>query len=368
LQRFDRDVAAYKPKYVTILLGMNDGHYIPFDQATFDTYQKDMQEVLKRITDAGATPIPMTPTMFDARLSRQSKGWMSDDAKTLYNSVLAYYGTWLRDVAMENGYGFVDMWGPLNTITMQQRKTDPGFTLIADAVHPGPDGQLVMAAAVINDLGLPRRVSTIRLTRDAGGQFVPLNPQGGSLSDLVTGPEKIEFTWTGESLPWVVPADAARGAELTNMARRWSSESLEVHMLAPGRYTVTIDGTEVGTYPAEALERHIELGGNAKTPQYQQALEVAMLNKRRAEGPLKKLRDSWGQYQAYARTKKDAEAKPDDEAVQKRLQELEAAVADLDQRVERFNAEAKAIEDEIFTKNQPSPHRYVIQRVAGTNE
>jgi lysophospholipase L1-like esterase len=25
LQRFDRDVAAYKPKYVTVLLGMNDG-------------------------------------------------------------------------------------------------------------------------------------------------------------------------------------------------------------------------------------------------------------------------------------------------------------------------------------------------------
>ncbi len=31
LARFDRDVAAYKPKYVTILLGMNDGHYKSFD-------------------------------------------------------------------------------------------------------------------------------------------------------------------------------------------------------------------------------------------------------------------------------------------------------------------------------------------------
>lgn len=39
LRRFDEDVAAFKPKYVTILLGMNDGTYRDFDKATFDTYQ-----------------------------------------------------------------------------------------------------------------------------------------------------------------------------------------------------------------------------------------------------------------------------------------------------------------------------------------
>ena len=39
LARFDADVAAYKPKYVTILLGMNDGSYQPFNQDIFDTYK-----------------------------------------------------------------------------------------------------------------------------------------------------------------------------------------------------------------------------------------------------------------------------------------------------------------------------------------
>ena len=34
-QRFDRDIAAYKPKYVTILLGMNDGSYTDFNQEIF---------------------------------------------------------------------------------------------------------------------------------------------------------------------------------------------------------------------------------------------------------------------------------------------------------------------------------------------
>src|SRR5262249_30325371 len=41
LTRFDEDVAKYKPNYVTILLGMNDGSYRDFDKAVFDTYQTD---------------------------------------------------------------------------------------------------------------------------------------------------------------------------------------------------------------------------------------------------------------------------------------------------------------------------------------
>ena len=42
LDRFEEDVAVYKPKYVTMLLGMNDGTYRDFDQQIFDTYQQDM--------------------------------------------------------------------------------------------------------------------------------------------------------------------------------------------------------------------------------------------------------------------------------------------------------------------------------------
>src|SRR4030095_3860389 len=36
--RFDEDVAAFKPKYVTMLLGMNDGAYRDFDKTVFDNY------------------------------------------------------------------------------------------------------------------------------------------------------------------------------------------------------------------------------------------------------------------------------------------------------------------------------------------
>src|SRR5580692_7873005 len=37
-QRLDRDVFAYHPTVVTILLGMNDGEYRPFDALLFEKY------------------------------------------------------------------------------------------------------------------------------------------------------------------------------------------------------------------------------------------------------------------------------------------------------------------------------------------
>jgi lysophospholipase L1-like esterase len=399
LQRFDKDVAAYKPKYVTVLLGMNDGTYRAYDDATFKTYQKDMTEVLKRITDIGATPILMTPTMFDARADRDNpRSNKTPENRALYNSTLAYYGTWLREVAQENGWGFVDMWTPLNALTMEQRKTDATFTMIKDAVHPGDAGQLVMAVAIINDIAPSRRVSAITINRNPAGQFKAGKPAGGTLTDLVAGSEKVEFTWTADSLPWVVPAKAEVGVKLTKMGHKLGSESLQIVGLEPGQYALSIDGTEVGTYSADALGRRVELQGNDKTPQYQQALEVAMLNEKRNKGPYEGQTDGpehmkrnlWGKFQGYAREKQRLEdeakkleeeeaKKPEDEAQKQKVEaqkqkveaqkqkveELAKALENIDEQVAKFNEQAKAIEDEIFQKNQPKPRKYVLKKVEG---
>jgi lysophospholipase L1-like esterase len=108
LTRFDEDVAPYKPKYVTILLGMNDGSYRDFDKAVFDTYQAGMTTILEKISALGATAVPMTPTMFDSRAKRMKLS-MDEPRNTYYNGVLALYGAWLREVAEVRGLGFVDM-------------------------------------------------------------------------------------------------------------------------------------------------------------------------------------------------------------------------------------------------------------------
>lgn len=199
LARFDEDVAAFKPKYVTILLGMNDGSYQPFNQEIFETYRQDMTTLLEKLDAIGARSILMTPTMFDSRAARAGKRQRDPDMLRLYNSVLTYYGTWLRELAVDEGRGFVDMWGPLNNITLEQRKADPKFTMIADAIHPGPNGQVVMATAIVNDMGLPRQVSNIQIV--GGGKKPVVRASGGKVTDLSWGDAEVSFIWTANSLP-----------------------------------------------------------------------------------------------------------------------------------------------------------------------
>jgi len=361
LQRFDRDVAAYKPKYVTILLGMNDGRYQPYDEETFQIYRKDMTEIIHRITAIKATPILITPTMFDSRAKRirKSKWASSPETLRLYNSVLSFYGTWLREVAVDNGYGFVDMFSPLCNITLQQRKIHPEFQMIPDGVHPSAPGQVVMAVAILQDMGSKRSVSVIRLQKGKKTQ----RTSGGKLSDLAWTEEGVTFTWLADSLPWVVPEEAQLGAKLTKLGHRMSREALEINDLASGWYQLSIDDQPVGIYSSAVLSRFIELENNPKTPQYQQALAVAELNRQRNAGPVHALRGEWSLFQQYSRVGAESKKSPKDAVLAKRLIALGKRLEGRETRIKKHEQAANIFEDKIFQINQPKPHRYVFKRV-----
>src|SRR2546430_5859453 len=47
--RLKRDVVAYNPTVMTIMLGMNDASYRPFDQAIFDTYRTGYQHIVDSV-------------------------------------------------------------------------------------------------------------------------------------------------------------------------------------------------------------------------------------------------------------------------------------------------------------------------------
>lgn len=362
LQRFDRDVAEYKPKYVTVLLGMNDGQYQPFQQQIFETYQNDMREVIDRIKQAGAVPILMTPTMFDARAARMRNPKDSAGKLEIYNSVLAYYGQWLREVATRNGHGFVDMYSPLNNLTLQERKTDPRFTMIKDAVHPDAPGQLVMAYALIEDMGLRSPLSNIRILSGRGGK-PRAQVSGGTIEGLKVSETGVEFTFKADALPWVLPEEARQGADLLRLGHRASREALEIHNLPEGQYELSIDGQPVGVYSTAQLARHVELQGNAKTPQYQQALKVAELNKERNSGPVRSLRNEWLTFQMHARLAKSLKDKPDNKKLEEQVAKLAQQLENQEQRLREHEAAAKKMEDQIFAINQPPSRRYVLKRI-----
>ena len=358
LNRFEDDVAAFKPKYVTMLLGMNDGGYKGFDQPTFDTYQADMTTLLDKIEALGAKAIPMTPTMFDSR-AKKMKGDNAEPRNTLYNGVLSFYGSWLREQSLNRGLGFVDMWSPLNNLTFEQRKKTANWTMIGDAVHPGAVGQTVMAAAIISDVVPRSTVSQTVITADAAK---PLSTAANAkVSDLKVEGGKVTFTLLANSLPWVLPPDTAEGQTLTHIGHRYGNEKLSVRQLPVGKYEVKIDGIAIGQFTDAQLSTGVELEGNEKTPQFQQALKVAMLNKDRNDKAYRNIRNLYGSLKG----KRNALAKLDPNAPDAAAKKEEFAKwhADMKSQVAVLLDEARKIEDQIYTENQPKPRAYEVTKL-----
>jgi len=358
LVRFDDDVAAFKPRYVTILLGRTDGCYRDFDKNIFDIYQRDMTALLDRLKAIGALAVPVTPTMHDSRAARL-RGKGSEPRDTYYNGVLSLYGAWLREVAQVRGLGFVDMYSPLNQITLAERKKDANFTLIKDAVHPGEPGQVIMAAAILADMVPRSSVSSIVIQQKAG-KLVATGT--GKIADFKADDKGGSFTFTAKALPWVLPPEAELGCNLTHAGHRYGIESFAARNLKPGRYELKIDGQSVGTWTDSQLAFRLELEGNKKTPQYQQALHVALLNKDRNDKAVRPLRSLWAQLKIRRRqlTLHTSDAA---QLAAKKAQFEKWFANEFQPGVVKLQKLAKDYEGQIYQANQPVARKYELVRV-----
>ncbi len=354
LARFEEDVKAQQPDYVTVLLGMNDGTYRHFDRETFDRYETDMTTVIEKIGEAQATAILMGPSMYDARVSMERPPrWVADDPAQVkqvtgyYSAVLAFYGAWCRDQATHRGLGYVDMQGPMEQLTRAQRITEPGFTMIPDAVHPDANGQAVMAFCLLEQMRAQRQVTAVTARRVRGKWRVTSGT--GEISDVSGDDDRLTFSFHASALPWVVPPEAAQGFAMTKAGHKLSNERLVVSGLAPGRYDLLIDGTKVGTYPYTQLGAKIELQANSATPQYQQALAVAKLNQERNEKAIHPLRNTWAQLRnKFTRPGKIGT----DEYAEYRVS--------FDKEITQLNRLAVDYEEKIYQANQPQTRTYEI--------
>jgi len=368
LHRFEEDIARFKPKYASILIGMNDGRYTPFENEIFNTYKKDMTMLLDNLEQRNIIPIVMTPTMFDLRPALKGDNWLdADDINNIhYNATLSFFGAWLYQIANERGYGFVNMFEPLNRITRENRKDNADFTMIADAVHPGEGGQLVMALALLIDIEADPVVSTIHLDyQDDTWETIQLI--NGKLETL--GGDNIKFDFTSGSLPWVVPEEASQGFKLTNASEMMSQETIRITGLDPGKYTLQIDGKAIGNYSYLQFAQGIDLAENYSTPQHQQAAKIAQLNKKRNEETIKPMRDLW-LARKFVRKFIESPDNFDDEEEKDEIREWlaeEFGLTDLEQFLEVFpgkldplKQKASEIEDQIYNLNQPVTHIYEI--------
>ncbi|MDP6633396.1 MAG: SGNH/GDSL hydrolase family protein [Phycisphaerae bacterium] len=355
VSRFDADVAVFKPKYVTVLLGMNDGLYKHFDHETFASYEKDMTTVRKKIAAIGAKAILMGPTMYDSRVSEtRPPRWIAGNPEQVkavtayYSAVLAFYGAWCRDQAVRYGQGYVDMATFMGNLTQKQQAENPKFTMIPDAVHPDAGGQAVMAFAVLDQMNAAAQVSAVVINQRKGRWKAYV--RNGEVSDIKAEGDGLSFVFKAKALPWVLPSEAKLGYELTKAGHKKSNERITISGLKPGRYDLIIDDVVVGTYPHNRLAAKIELQSNEKTPQYQQALKVAMLNKERNAKAIRPLRGQWLRLRGkFTRPGKLG------------TEEYKKFKPDFDKKVAELLKLKSEYEDKIYKANQPVARTYRIK-------
>ena len=293
INRFNEDVAAYKPKYVTVMFGGNDAGQRQWDSELFAKYAADMLILIRKVQEIGATPILMGPGMYDRRalLLKPSPGRPYDSEMAKWsNPVMGYYSAYLRDQAGELGLLYVDVYSALNNYAFEQRVHNSNYMVSIDGWHPIAAGEMIMAAIFLDAVHAPRVVSSTTASFDVGkGWSVTLSPEG-MVTEVNGTADHLSFTSLEPALPWIVPADAAYAFKASGAGDRHSAETLQIQGLTPGTYEVKIDGIPIGFFPSSLLSAQLDLQYCDKAPQVQQALVVAMLNQEKNKKAVHEIR------------------------------------------------------------------------------
>ncbi|MFT3784217.1 MAG: SGNH/GDSL hydrolase family protein [Nibricoccus sp.] len=273
--RLQRDVFAYKPTVVSIMLGMNDGGYQAFDQRVFETYINGLASIVNKIRTAQPTTrvTLIQPSPYDdvTRAPTFPGG---------YNSVLVRYGTAVKELAQKQGLNVADLNSPV--VTMLERakasNTNLAAKIIPDRVHPGLSGHLIMAEALLKSWNAPAIVTDVKL--DAGnGSLRVVRNTATNISALKTEGPVLTWTQLDSALPMPVDlsvAETALAVSSSDFELALNQEILQVSNLPEAVYELKIDDMPIGAFTREQFAEGINLAMR-QTPMSTQAAAVHKL-------------------------------------------------------------------------------------------
>ena len=282
--RLQRDVIAYDPSVMTILLGMNDGRYAahqPADDAAFQAGFRHIVEAM-RIARPALRITAIEPSPYDdvtRPLTIQPDG---------YNAILARYGQWIATYSHQANLDLSDFNTPVVALIRKLQAEDPDNAqkIIPDRIHPSIAGHLIMAEALLRTWNARSIVSAVTIDSIAGRAT---DCSFASIDNVKAGPP---LSWTEHDealpLPLAQMAAAAHDGSLaaaiknSDVVNALNLEPLRVMGLEKGNYTLKIDGAAVGAWSSEDWERGVNLGSLA-TPMSAQAMAVHELTLRHAE-------------------------------------------------------------------------------------
>jgi lysophospholipase L1-like esterase len=271
--RLTRDVIAHSPTVVTIMLGMNDASYKPFNETLLQQYLRGYEQIIQQLRKSlpGVRISVLQPSAYDD----VTRSPLFDGG---YNAVLLRYGQAVAEIAQRYSLQLVDLNTPLLQLLKSARAADPSLSqrLIPDRVHPAPGAHLIMAAALLKAWTAPPFVSMSDI--DAVGKRVraTTNAAVSDLQETATG-----FSWDQEDQALPMPVDlkdpvTALAVNSSDFVDALNRQIVRVRGLRPGRYTLRISGENVATHSHSDWDQGVNIA-MLDTPMARTAAEVHAL-------------------------------------------------------------------------------------------
>lgn len=272
--RLTRDLLAYNPTVVTVMLGMNDGYYRAYAPGIFSTFADGYRRLVEEIQakDASAHLTLIGPSPYDD-FTR------SPNFPGGYNSVMQRFSQFISQLAQEKKAGFADLNTPVVEMLNRANKTNAALatSVIPDRVHPGMGGHWIMAEALIRDWHGANGISAVAI--DASRAKVN-QAENTAVTELKKAGNQLQWTQADKSLPLPLPASAAApivdlAVSSSDLVQTLDQETLQVTGLPEGSYRLTIDGNDVANFRNTELASGINLA-RLETPMLSQSRLVDM--------------------------------------------------------------------------------------------
>lgn len=327
--RLKRDVFPSQPTVITVMLGMNDGYYVPFEQKYFDIYKTGYRALLASLQTSlpGVRITLLTPTPYDEVTHGTEFAH--------YNEVVSRHAEFDRELAASMHLPISDLYTSIADLAEAGSKKNKSLAalLIPDRIHPSEAAHWVMAAQLGRTFGFSPTVSSVSL--DASLSKV-VSAENTQVTSFVTRNEDLHWTQLDKALPLPLPLENEMMQFVLTVSDLASMDQqiLRVNGLSASRYQLTIDGHIIAQFSREQLSEGVNLA-LYPTPMENQAKDVDGLELKRTQL----------EQAAFILEIDDLKPSPDTTAI------------------DGIGKKNRALFDEERKANQPKPHDFELKPV-----
>lgn len=384
LSRFDGDVLPKKPTVIALTFGMNDTKYFEYgkpgaDEMAAKAVQTSWESYLQIEKKLKALPLVRKILFSSSPYDETTKG--KGNYYPGKSRAMLRVAEFQEAAAKKNNWGFVDLNRPMTAINQQFQQTDTNFTICGgDRIHPGQDGHMVMAYLFLKAMGFANN-PVADVVVDAQQKKIR-RASNSIVTNLAVTNNGLQFDYLAKALPypldtvprgWGATTRQSEVVRLVPFTQEFNRELFTVKGLqADKKYLLLIDNDTVGSFTGAQWAAGINLAEISRTPQYQQATAVMLLNEERWELERRFRQHAWMEFNIL---KEHGRLGKDDVTSMALLQELGKENGWIRGNLDNFSRsripvirdtwkkEMELLVSTIYTINQPKNRHCVIREV-----